>query len=294
MTTLEEKVARLGAYANPFSLSEPIAPSVSRPSDFTQIEFINLAPLFEDRGLDWTPDELVEAMKRDEALIPAVQNREGYGAYDYHYWMSGYAEYRSLSRIAARHGVSGGSMFDFGGSTGRVFRNFYYQGGWDVWSSDFKQTSVEWNLRNFPSAIKVFQGLYQPVLPIDDKTFDLAIAMSVFTHLDETETNWLLELRRVLRPDGIALITIHNEATWKNMGAELMASLEKHSPELAAMSEMPPGKTVSNFRLDDPYRCNTFHTNEYIRLQWSRYFEVVDILPRASDAQTIVVLRRPS
>lgn len=294
MTSLEEKIDRLSAYANPFSASEPLVPSKSWPADYTHIKFAHLASLFESRDVDWSSDELIDAMKRDDAPIPALQNREGYGSYDYSYWVSGYAEYRSLAKIAKRNGVSHGSVFDFGGSTGRVFRNFHFQGKWDVWSSDMKQSSVEWNLQNFPSAIKVFQGLYQPHLPIDDKTFDLVIAMSVFTHIDETETNWLLELRRILKPNGLALITIHNEDTWADMGAELRASLERHSPELASLRRMPNGKHVSNFRMDDPYRCNTFHSNDYIHRQWSRYFDVVEILPRASDAQTIVVLRRPS
>ena len=70
---------------------------------------------------------------------------------------------------------------------------------------------------NFPSTIKVFQGMYFPFLPIEDRTFDLISAMSVFTHIDETETSWLLELWRILKPGGIAVVTIHNEDTWLNM-----------------------------------------------------------------------------
>ncbi len=294
MATLEDKIARLSAYANPFAASEPLAPSVAYPSDFVGKDPSAMGLLFSARGLQLSIDETYQALERDSAPIPASQNREGYGNHDYHYWISGYAEYLKLAEIADRHGVSHGSVFDFGGSTGRVFRNFYYQGGWDVWSNDFKQSSVEWNLQNFPSKIKVFQGLYQPALPVDDKTFDLVIAMSVFTHIDETETNWLLELRRVLRPNGLALITIHNEATWNNMDEALHKVLETYSPELARQREMPSGKHVSNFRLDDPYRCNTFHSDDYIERQWGRYFEVVEILPRASDSQAIVVLRRPA
>ncbi|WP_375381755.1 class I SAM-dependent methyltransferase [uncultured Sphingomonas sp.] len=290
--TLEAKLARLSAYANPFAASEPLAPSVSRAADFIDYEHHHMFPLFEARGLKPSADEIINALKLDDAPIPASQNREGYGANDFHYWVSGYAEYLGLSKIALRHGISHGSILDFGGSTGRVFRHFHYQGGWKVWSNDFKQTSVEWNLLNFPPALRLFQGLYQPTLPINDKTFDLIIAMSVFTHIDETETNWLLELRRTLKIGGLALVTTHNEATWQDMGAELRSALEAHSPELAALSELPAGRHVSNFRNDDPYRCNVFHSDDYVRRQWSRYFQVVEIIPRASDAQAILVLKR--
>ncbi|WP_375382854.1 class I SAM-dependent methyltransferase, partial [uncultured Sphingomonas sp.] len=161
-------------------------------------------------------------------------------------------EYLKLTEIATRHGITHGSMFDFGGSTGRVFRHFHYQGEWDIWSSDFKRSSVEWNFENYPAKIKVFQGLYQPILPIESRTFDLVIAMSVFTHIDETETSWLLELRRIMKPGGIALLTIHNEATWKVLDPGLRDTIEKYSPDLAALSELPPGRHVSNFRNYSP------------------------------------------
>jgi SAM-dependent methyltransferase len=248
--------------------------------------------MFQARGHEFVAERVAEAIARDDARIPARQNREGYGATDAQYWMSGYVEYLTLTGIAARHGVRHGVMFDFGGSTGRVFRNFHYQGGWKVWANDFKRSSVEWNLANFPPAIRAFQGMYQPVLPIRSDTFDLIIALSVFTHIDETETNWLLELNRVLKPGGIALLTIHNEATWSDMGEGLRKAMETHSPDIASLPVMPADRIVSNFRLDDPYRCNVFHSDAYIRRQWSRFFDVLEILPRMSGAQAIVVLRR--
>jgi len=290
---LEERVANLSAYSSPFAASSPIAPLRSIASELIDRDPSPFSFLFDTRGLKVSREDIATALKRDGAPIPAEQNCEGYGGdNDLHYWISGYAEYLKLSAIAKKHGVEGGSLFDFGGSTGRVFRNFHYQGGWDVWSSDFKRSSVEWNLSNFPTAIKVFQGLYQPTLPMESKSVDLVIAMSVFTHIDETETNWLLELRRILKPGGIALITTHNEATWQNMPSVLRAVVEEHSPELASQSSLPSGRHVSNFRTDDPYRCNVFHSDDYIRGQWSRYFDVLDILPKASDNQAIVVLRR--
>ena len=191
----------------------------------------------------WIPTEIREALQKDTSPIPATINREGYWGNDHlAYWLVGFAEYKQLTAIAASYGVTGGNYFDFGGSTGRVFRHFHFQSAdWRVWSSDFKMTSVEWNLANFPSAITVFQGIYFPFLPIDDRTFDLISAMSVFTHIDEIETSWLLELRRIMKPGGIAIATIHNEDTWLNMPPELREAIEKHSPELAAMPDIAAG-----------------------------------------------------
>jgi SAM-dependent methyltransferase len=288
------RLARLLAFANPFAASEPIAPSPAYPSDFLQSDTAGFLEQFQSERVTLDVAEIAGALRKDSAPIPARVNREGYfGEYHFAYWLSGYAVYKEIEHVARTYGISGGNYFDFGGSTGRVFRHFHFQSDrWTVWSCDFKQTSVDWNLQNLPSEIQVFQGMYFPFLLVEDQTFDVISAMSVFTHIDETETSWLLELRRTMKPGGIAIVTVHNEDHWPHMPPELRTSLERHSPDFARLPALPPGRFVSNFRHDDPYRCNTFHSNDYIRSQWGRFFEVADIIPRFSGAQSAVILRK--
>lgn len=288
-----QRLLRLLAYSNPYAESQPIEPSPAVPADFLEADFGPNAWIF-DGGVLPQPDAIRAALQRDTVPIPATINREGYfGDNHLAYWLSGLAEFQRLTTMAAAHGVTGGQYFDFGGSTGRLFRHFHFQSGaWGVWSSDFKVTSVEWNIANMPAAIRVFQNIYLPILPIEDNSLDLITAMSVFTHIDETETGWLMELRRILRPGGLAIVTIHDEDTWLHMPQELRTVIERYSPELAAHPVLPPGRSVSTFRTDDPYRCNTFHTTDFVRRQWGRYFEVRNFIPRASGAQTAVILRK--
>ena len=294
VTDHRQRLMQLQRHSNPFAISEPIEESPAHPSQFVNANYQAYKHLFDACQVALNPTEIREALRKDTSPIPAMINREGYWGNDHlAYWLVGFAEYVRLTTIAASYGVAGGNYFDFGGSTGRVFRHFHFQSAdWRVWSSDFKITSVEWNLAHFPSEITVFQGTYFPFVPIDDRTFDLISAMSVFTHIDEIETSWLLELRRIMKPGGIAIVTIHNEDTWLNMPPELRERIEKCSPELAAMPTLPPGRIASNFRDDDPYRCNVFHSNDYIRTQWIRVFDVKDIIPRASGAQSAVILQR--
>jgi hypothetical protein len=49
-----------------------------------------------------------------------------------------------------------------------------------------------------------------PPLPFEDGYFDLIYSLSVFTHLTTTWEAWLHELRRVLKPQGHAVITFLN------------------------------------------------------------------------------------
>ncbi len=286
---------QLLGYANPYSASEPIEPSPAKPTDFLDEDLTSLRHLFDAAEIKFDSNEIRKALRNDTGPIPATINRENYfGEYHLAFWLSGYVEYKKIAAMAAEYGITSGSYFDFGGSTGRLFRHFHFQSNdWDVWSSDFKLSSVEWNIANYPSGIAVFQNTYFPFLPIQDNTFDLISAMSVFTHIDETETTWLMELRRIMKPGSIAIVTIHNEDTWLNMNSRLREAVENFSPELAANVTLPPGRSVSTWRTDDPYRCNTFHTDDYIRTQWSRFFEIMDIVPRASGEQAAVILRKP-
>ena len=48
-----------------------------------------------------------------------------------------------------------------------------------------------------------------PPLPFDDARFDLVLGYSVFTHLNvQYQDAWLGELRRLVRPGGILLLSI--------------------------------------------------------------------------------------
>ena len=56
-----------------------------------------------------------------------------------------------------------------------------------------------------------------PHLPIEDGSTALVYGFSVFTHIDEFETAWLAEIRRILRPGGVAYLTINSDDTWKSL-----------------------------------------------------------------------------
>jgi SAM-dependent methyltransferase len=250
-----------------------------------------LRPLLDKSALNI--DGLIAAMKRDVYPIPSSSNREGYaGGRDLAYWLSGYAQFNMISNYAKANGVEGGRYFDFGGSTGRVFRHFAYQSRkWDVWSCDFKPGSIDYCLKYFPG-IRAFCNTSYPSLPIEDRYFNLISALSVFTHINENELNWLLELRRVLAIGGVACITVVNDDCWSNQDHVLAKSIREFRPDLLNVETIPSGKTAIAFRDDDPYYCNVVHSNDYIRNVWGRFFEICSVIPRYAGSQSMVVCRR--
>jgi hypothetical protein len=126
---------------------------------------------------------------------------------------------------------------------------------------------------------------------------DLISAYSVFTHIEAFETTWLMELRRILRPGGIAWVTVHTERTWAQMapGWPLHNAMSKHpdfQPYLAERGELPGERVVFRWRDDRSYTSNVFYTREYLYRSWGRILEVVEDHHRLPGFQDVVVLRK--
>jgi SAM-dependent methyltransferase len=285
-------------YGVPYAEDAPLLPPAGLPAEFA-------APSFLRNNRWWVEEGLEDRMRSDPFPIPAVANREGYcgglvefGGYkgENHvgWWASGFSDYRKSTLAAAEHGVSGGRVFDFGGGTGRVFRHFAAQDpeNWEVWTSDFRLSSVRWNLMHYSPAVRAFSNTSTPTLPLPDGYFDLVTAFSVFTHIDDPETQWLAELRRILRVGGLAYLTIHDENTWR-ASSSLRETVER-SGGIRADGEMPDWKTVGIWREDDPYHCNVFHGRSYISRVWAAFFDILEIKPFAAAEQSAVVCRRTS
>ena len=151
---------------------------------------------------------------------------------------------------------------------------------------------MEWNLRHYSPRVRAFSNTATPTLPLPDAGFDLVLAFSVFTHIAAPETQWLAELRRILRPGGVAYLTIHDESTWAQ-SPELRAQAARDGG-LDPEGPPPDWKTVSAWRGDDPYHCNVFHGRPYVERVWGAFFEVAAVRPLSTGAQAAVVCRKPS
>jgi SAM-dependent methyltransferase len=62
--------------------------------------------------------------------------------------------------------------------------------------------------------------LNQP-LPFDEGAFDLVHANQVIEHVSDLDT-FLAEIRRVLRPGGVSIISTENASSWHNIGAAVL------------------------------------------------------------------------
>jgi SAM-dependent methyltransferase len=80
-----------------------------------------------------------------------------------------------------------------------------------VYATDYNRDTIMWCRGMLPNIQFETNGLLPP-LPFPEAVFDCVYCISVFTHLsEESHHQWLKEIRRVLAPGGIALITTHGD-----------------------------------------------------------------------------------
>lgn len=103
---------------------------------------------------------------------------------------------------------NGKRILDFGCGPGKALRHFLPEAErCEFYGCDIHEPSIRWLAENFSPPLEVFVCSEAPPLPQPDEHFDLIWAMSVFTHLTDYWSDWLLELHRLLRPDGRLIAT---------------------------------------------------------------------------------------
>jgi SAM-dependent methyltransferase len=291
----EEDISRNTLDTEPFENLPPV-------TEYPDTEFDNpnrrkvILPLIEGETIE-------EYIARDPYPIPCAEDREGYSkGFDGVYWMSGLEDYLKIMDKAKKYGVTPNSVFDFGSASGRVVRHFAAQSNVpEIWGSDINARHVRWLAEFMPQSVKPIFNHCIPSLPMRDNSVDIISAFSVFTHIDTFETCWLAELCRILKDDGLAYITVHNEDTWEvirdevdNERNRLVQSLLRIDPSLREKLQepMPDQRMVFRFAESGPYRAQVFHSNNFLERVWGRFFKIEEIIPRHHVRQTVLVMRK--
>ncbi|WCB94121.1 tRNA methyltransferase [Baekduia alba] len=176
----------------------------------------------------------------------------------------------------------GARALDFGCGSGRVLRQFAATvAPGQLVGCDIDEPCVAWVRDHLDGVEAVLTG-EAPPLPFDDATFDVAWSMSVFSHLTDRWAQWLLELRRVVRPGGRLLISVAGG------GASQQLAGEDWDPDRIGMTVRGPGR---------PWRAGgpmVLHSEWWIRAHWGRAFDVVAFEAGGLAGQDLVLLERPS
>jgi SAM-dependent methyltransferase len=175
------------------------------------------------------------------------------------------------------------AMLDFGCGCGRVLRNWHALGKTAVHGSDRDERAIAWCRDNLRFAAVETNGL-EPPLAHRDGAFDLVYALSVLTHLtEELQLAWLAELRRVLRPDALLLLTTHGAAYEPRLEAD-----ERERFRAGELVVRRPEAVGTNL-------CTSFHPEAYVRSRLTDGFDVLEFVAEGAKGnpdQDLYLLRK--
>jgi SAM-dependent methyltransferase len=157
-------------------------------------------------------------------------------------------------------------VLDFGCGSGRVLRQFLPEAAsGEFWGCDLHRPTIAWLDEHLSPPLHFYVNDEIP-MPHPDGYFDLVYAISVFTHITHEWSAWLLELHRILKPEGLLLATILGPEGWG-------LSLKKPPDENGL------GMCVQRLgqRLDDTSGARVLHSPWWLRSRWGRAFEILSL-----------------
>ena len=149
-------------------------------------------------------------------------------------------------------------------------------------STDVDEELIDWLKKNIPDG-EYFTNNYDPPIHVPDNQFDVVFAVSVFTHIPlDHQQAWLLEIRRILKPSGIAIITF----------LELEQSLDRESTQEVLRPDTGIKRSwLGKDNAPDVY-LNFYHTKDFIENEWSKIFEILEFRPRMIRGKQVGVIMR--
>lgn len=194
-----------------------------------------------------------------------------------------------LSVLPPEWSFDGKRILDFGCGVGKVLRHFAPEAAIaEFWGCDIDDASIAWLSDNLCPPFHVFRNDEVPPLAADTAAFDLVYAISVFTHITDSWSEWLLELHRVIKPGGLLVASLLGEG---------MSEMERAGPWDEALIGMNVLRTGQDWAGGGP---TVFHSRWWVESHWGRLFEIVGWHESRDEsgqaiqgAHNIVVARRP-
>lgn len=233
-----------------------------------------------------------EPRRAGDLPVPPRELWQGYDDFD-----AGGAEHtRRMLEIVGDSGVelgSGDRVLDLGCGAGRMIRHLAPLADTsEIWGADISAEHIVWCARHLSPPFHFLTSTTVPHLPFEDRSFRLVYCGSVFTHVDDLARAWLLELARLLTPDGRLYVTIHDEHTlalWERPGARV-APLPRQV--LASAARRAAGDSFDMFTVGRGHDAQVFYRRDHFAEMARPVLEPVAAVPEAYGTQTAMLLRR--
>jgi SAM-dependent methyltransferase len=201
-------------------------------------------------------------------------------------------------RAAGAQVPEGGTLLDFGASSGRVLRAFSAaRPDLRCVGCDPNEGAIAWAAEHLPG--EYFVSPLAPPLALEDASVDVAYAISIWSHFAaEPALAWLDEMRRVLRPGGALLLTTHG---WDTLAMGLRrGDLGRETVAAAAEALITEGHhfvdvfgAEGDWGVVDPGWGNAYMTLDWLMARTQGAWSARLLWPGCLDGnQDVVVLER--
>lgn len=171
-----------------------------------------------------------------------------------------------IDRLPPDWKFDGKHILDFGCGAGRTLRHFTAEAAEaELWGCDIDEESIHWMQEQMCPPFHAFVNGPEPPLDQPDASFDLIWAISVFTHLASSWSRWLVELHRILKPEGLLIVTFMG----RGMSQEIAG--EPWDENNFGMNVIKHGQS---WDLGGPM---VLHSPWWIEEHWGRAFEIVSL-----------------
>jgi SAM-dependent methyltransferase len=163
---------------------------------------------------------------------------------------------------------TGKAVLDFGCGTARSLTHFEDEASsGDFWGCDIDGDSIAWASANLSPPFHFARNDALPPLPFPEGKFDLVYGFSVFTHLLDSWSDWLLEMHRVLTVGGYGVFTFLGEGMFGDLTGR------PWDPDRVGMISLDAGRP---WMIGGP---NALHSEWWLRGHWGRAFSVEHVEP---------------
>ncbi|ARO15487.1 hypothetical protein BVG79_02147 [Ketogulonicigenium robustum] len=238
---------------------------------------------------------------RSQQPLPPPALRHYYGVRDGKYddtlyLQGGASDVQHMRRALQDDGwaTGSGAMLDFGCGAGRMIRHLTPEAALaPVWGVDIHAEAIAWAQDALSPPFDFATTTTAPHLPFEDRTFTVAYAGSVFTHIGELADAWLLELRRLLAVGGWLYLSITDAETLDQI--RVQAPQHPSHDHLAAL-DAATGYTGQDWQMlitrTGPWAQRVIYNRQHFLARISRWFDVRAVQPQGYGWQTAILLRK--
>jgi ubiquinone/menaquinone biosynthesis C-methylase UbiE len=165
-------------------------------------------------------------------------------------------------------------VLEWGCGVARITRHLPAQPGiGHVTGADIHKGMIDWNRKHIPN-VEFVQISEDLPTQLPSNRFDAVIGVSVLTHIPaDQQLEWLKEIKRWLKPQGVWLFTTHGTAFHKLLSARELQQLQKD------------GCITQSYPQSGHRMMTTVHEANLLRKWLTPNFDIVEHTPGESNTE---------